>query len=398
MNTSYRKIVSSTVLGILVLVILGIFVVYKNDNPTGTPTVILRNFNPRGGAHFILYGINQALYACEKSKHKLVVLLDSGLYKEDRSHFIADNPYYNEYDWLSYYFEPINQTDKPLKYWKKWAKAHPFAKVVTTTDLREPVLKTKVPYAERYSPKILFPCFDYRFEQYYGILDNINEEFHRIWHKYFKLRPHVQKIVDDFKRKHDFANKYVITLHYRGTDKHNCKNAYEHDAKHVPYEFCSALVKKVIRESGRLLSDVVTFVATDEQPFVEHMKKEGVNAVFIDAIRSDVNTSGLNLDFSQCEQGVIDGSAESDIYNKLITQSVHHGMQEKSNYIKGLDVVVDAILLGSGNIFIRSRGNVSNQAYWIGGPTIKCIDLVDEFNACKKKKSEPGNDQKTFCD
>lgn len=219
------------------------------------------------------------------------------------------------------------------------------AKPTNIAQRRHPltfILETNAPCAEGYSPKILFPCFDYRFEQHYGIIDNINEEFHRIWHQYFKLRPHIQQMIDDFKRKHDFANKYVIAIHYRGTDKHNCKSAYEHDAEHLPYEFCSALVKKVIKESGHSLNEVVTFVATDEQPFVAHMKREEVNAVFIDAIRSDMNTSGLNLDFSQCERGVIDGTPESKIYNELITQSVHHGMPDKSNYIKGLDVLVDA--------------------------------------------------------
>ncbi|HAN49686.1 MAG TPA: hypothetical protein DCQ08_01475 [Amoebophilaceae bacterium] len=213
------------------------------------------------------------------------------------------------------------------------------------------------------------------------------QEFHRIWYQYFKLRPHIQKMVDDFKRKHDFANKYVITLHYRGTDKYDHSAGSEDGPEHPPYEFCSALIKKIIKRSGRPLSNVVTFITTDEQPFIEDMKKENVNAVFTDAIRSNMNTSGLNLDFSRCAQGVIDSTPESKIYNELITQSVHRGMQDKSNYIKGRDVLVDAILLGSGNVFIKSRGNVSNQASWIGGPKMESLDMVNEFNACKKKSA-----------
>jgi hypothetical protein len=106
-------------LKILFLVILGAFVAYSHDSyHAGLPKVILRNFNAKAGFHDNIYCINHALYACEQSKRELVVLLDSGLYKEDRPHFIADNPYYNQYDWLSYYFEPINQTDSPLRYWK----------------------------------------------------------------------------------------------------------------------------------------------------------------------------------------------------------------------------------------------------------------------------------------
>ena len=188
------------------------------------------------------------------------------------------------------------------------------------------------------------------------------QEFHCIWHQYFKLRPHIQKMVNDFKHKHDFDNKYVITLRYRSTDKYDHAAGNEDGPEHPHYGFCSALVKKVIKKSGCQLSDVVTLIATDEQPLIEHMKKAGVTAVFTNAIRSNMSTSGLNLDFSRCEHGVIDDTPESKIYNELITQSVHRDMQDKSNYIKGRDVLVDAILLGSGNVFIKSRGNVNNQA------------------------------------
>jgi hypothetical protein len=58
---------------------------------------------------------------------------------------------------------------------------------------------------------------------------------------------------------------------------------------------------------------------------------------------------------------------------------------------------VDAILLGSGNIFIKSRGNVSNQASWIGGPKMESLDLVDEFNAYKKR-SISGDDWRMIYD
>jgi hypothetical protein len=307
------------------------------------------------------------------------VLLDSGLYKEDRPQFIADNPYYNQYDWLSYYFEPINQTDKPLHYWKKWVARHPLARSITSSELKKPVIE-HADSPTKYTARVFnSSSIDTSLN-----IEHRAKEFHRIWHKYFKLRPHIQKIVDDFKHKHDFANKYVIALHYRGTDKYDYKQGSEDGPENPPYEFCAALVKKTIKKSGRPLSDVVTFIATDEQPFVDHMKKAGVNAVFIDAIRSNANTSSLNMDFSQCAQGVIDSTPESRIYNELITQSVHRGMPDKSNYIKGCDVLVDAILLGSSNTLIRSRGNVSNQASWIGGPAMESTDLVNEFNAYKK--------------
>jgi hypothetical protein len=394
MSTPYKKFLSSTIFRIFILVILGIFAVYSNDSHhAGAPKIILRNFNSQAGFHYNIYCINHALYACEQSKKELVVLFDSGLYKEDRSHFTADNPYYNQHDWLSYYFEPINQTDKPLSYWKKWAARHPLTLPIASSELKKSVLDHTNSLIKKYAVRVFnSSSIDTSLE-----VKHRAQAFHRIWHKYFKLRPHIQKIVDDFKKEHDFANKYVITFHYRGTDKYDHKQGSEDGPEHPPYEFCSALVKKIIKKSGRPLSDIVTFIATDEQPFANHMKEAKVNAVFIDAIRSNTSTSNLSIDFSKCEQGVIDDTPESKLYNELITQSVHRGMPDKSNYIKGRDVLVDAILLGSGNVFIKSRGNVSNQASWIGGPTMESIDLVNAFKAYKKKSSS-SNDWGTIYD
>ena len=377
-----------TTLSILSVAILGILAIYYYDYPPGPPKVVIRNFNSQAGFHYNIYCINHALYACEQSKRELVVLLDSGLYKEDRPHFIADNPYYNKYDWFSYYFEPINQTNEPLCYWKKWVSRHPFVQPVTLSKSKKTPADEGASYTR--APVQIFNYDSLNQNHSLGKADR-DQEFHRIWHQYFKLRPHIQKMVDDFKQKHDFSNKYVITIHYRGTDKYPHKDGSEDDPQHPPYAFCSALIKKIIKNSGRPLGDIVTFVATDEQPFIEHMRKENVNAVFTDAIRSNISTSGLDLDFSRCKQGEVNATRESKVYNELIVQSVHRGMQDKSNYIKGRDVLVDTILLGSGNVFIKSRGNVSNQASWIGGPKMKCIDLVNEFNAYKKK-NQSGND------
>ncbi|MCU0318439.1 MAG: hypothetical protein MUC61_03870 [Amoebophilaceae bacterium] len=378
MSIVRRKAVLFAALGILGAT-TATFMAYSHSYSSESPIIVLKNFNPQAGFHYIIYAINHALYACEQSgRYKLVVCLDSGLYKEDRPHFIAENPYYNEYDWFSYYFEPINQTNQPLSYWKKrWISSNPYVKSITPTELKKSALEHTTPYKKGGSIKTFNAT---------SLDTSLNrdpnhraQEFHRIWHQYFKLRPYIQEIVDDFKHKHDFANKYVITLHYRGTDKYSHKYSSEDYPEHPPYEFCLALVKKLMAESGRSHKDIVTFIATDEQPFIEYMRNAGVNAVFTDSIRSDVSTSGFMFDSSKCVQGVAHNSPESKVYNELIDKSIHRGMPDKSSYIKGRDVLVDAILLGSGDVFIKSRGNVSNQASWIGGPKMKLIDLASEF-------------------
>ncbi len=370
--------------------ILGIFAMftcqntgkYNNSDVSDEPgmTLVLKNHCPRAGFFSSISMVNHALHACERSNRKLVVLFNDGPYKEDRPNFIADNPCYNKYDWFSYYFESINQTTQPLSYWKAWCDEHSSASTVTPTELGNPLVETTNSHTKSGITKFFSLSSVRNYYNFDSNPDYYDKEFHRIWHKYFKLKPHIQTMINEFKDKYDFGKKYVITFHYRGTDKFNYYG-YEDDHEHPPYEFCSDLVKKVIKKSGRPLSDIVTFVATDEQQFAEHMKQANVNAVFTDAIRSGTSTSGL--DFNNLRQ-----HEKDERYKNLAAESVHLGMKDKSGYIKGRDVLVDAILLGSGNTFIRSRGNVSRQARWIGGPKMECIDLVDRFNIRKSGRSE----------
>ena len=49
-------------LGIVVATILGLFIIYNGDYPSGAPKVVIRNFYPQAGFHYNIYCINQALY------------------------------------------------------------------------------------------------------------------------------------------------------------------------------------------------------------------------------------------------------------------------------------------------------------------------------------------------
>jgi len=95
MNTLYRKNVPSTALGILSAMMLVMCVGHSNGDDDGPSTIIVRNHH---GAGFFANCsiINHCLHKYAQSNKKLVVLFDSALYKEDRSHCIADNPYYNK--------------------------------------------------------------------------------------------------------------------------------------------------------------------------------------------------------------------------------------------------------------------------------------------------------------
>lgn len=81
--------------------------------------------------------------------------------------------------------------------------------------------------------------------------------------KYITIKPDVLAEVNQFTNE-NFGNKFVIGVHYRGTDK-SC------EAKSLCYEAVSSEVSSQIDKKQP--NDFVIFVATDEQGFLEHMQK-----------------------------------------------------------------------------------------------------------------------------
>lgn len=142
MNPSYKKVVFYTALGMLSAMMLVTCIERGNGAPSAPKNVIVRNHRD-GGFFANIPIVTHLIHTCERSKQKLVILLDSGLYQEGWSHFTADNPCYNKYDWFSCYFEPINQTNKPVSYWEKWVTWHPLAQVITPNDLK-PVISHSI--------------------------------------------------------------------------------------------------------------------------------------------------------------------------------------------------------------------------------------------------------------
>jgi hypothetical protein len=373
--TSIIVLLVSIVIVFFLLILLLIFLRPKSKkreiySEEQSPTVVLQNWNPEAGFHYMAgFCVLNALFTIEKSQgHNLVVLFDSGLYKEDRPEFIAENPFYSSIDWFSYYFEPINQTSKPLSYWKEFVNKNTAA--IKSADLEK-------------LQKEIIPNSVYRFDRtsIHGVDTGPDRRktFNRLWRKYFRVRPHIKKLENDFKQKHGFSKKYVIAVHARLTDKWPSKSGTEDNPSRPPKGFWTHLIREEIAKSGRQLKDVLVFVASDEQPFVDYMKTQDFEAVSIRAIRSHVDTAGMEMDTSKCEKGIL-SSPECRKYNELIDASVHRGMKKKSNYAKGLDVLLAVLLLSSGDVILRSRGSVSNSAEWFSNSSTKIVDVTDVYN------------------
>ncbi|MDP3719153.1 MAG: nodulation protein NodZ [Acidobacteriota bacterium] len=133
------------------------------------------------------------------------------------------------------------------------------------------------------------------------------------------VRQDVNDIVDNFIGQH-WTGHHVIGVHYRGTDKSD-------DARRVPYEEVASVVHEAMRRAGTERCRV--FLATDEQAFVDFMRTRfSAQLCYREMFRS------------------IDGRP-IDVVNS------------DGNHRKGLDAVVDCLLLSRSHTLIRTASNLS---------------------------------------
>jgi hypothetical protein len=135
--------------------------------------------------------------------------------------------------------------------------------------------------------------------------------------RYVSIKPSVRATADAYVARH-WAGAYTIGVHYRGTDKWE-------DARRVPYDEVAAVVRGAMRghEPCRI------FLATDESQFVEYMTAQFAGrVVYRDMFRSR------------------DGRP-MDVFN------------DDGNFQKGLDAVVDCLLLSRTNFLVRTASNLS---------------------------------------
>lgn len=137
--------------------------------------------------------------------------------------------------------------------------------------------------------------------------------------RYIKVKPSVGAIVNDFSDR-QWSDRFAIGLHYRGTDK-------SEDARRVPYEEVEAVVRDAMARAGTDRCRV--FLATDEQGFVDFMRTRfPAQLCYRDMFRS---SDGRPIDVVNAD----------------------------SNHRKGLDAVVDCLLLARTHTLIRTASNLS---------------------------------------
>lgn len=166
--------------------------------------------------------------------------------------------------------------------------------------------------------------------------------------KYIKIKPLIQKKIDEFVRV-NFLDRYVIGIHYRGTDKSS-------EAPRVSFDAVALEVKKHLYQNLLLNKpNVAIFVATDEIQFIHYMRHKFGNAVI----------------YTNAQRAPDDHLP------------IHHigGFPNhlRNRYLLGEEAVIDCYLLSMCNVLIRTHSNLSSSAANIN-PGLNVIDLNHDLH------------------
>lgn len=205
----------------------------------------------------------------------ILIDLDSGLYHDAT---VGSN-------WWNYYFEPI--AIYPTDQWENYK-----------FNLRE----------------VVALAYDSLFEM-------SRKRGSELVKKYVKVRPEILSEMDTFINTY-FSEKYVIGIHYRGTDK-------VREVERLPYESMVAAIDEAIEEIPIDKKDnYCLFIATDESGFLKYIEsKYTCPVIYIDAHRSNNQ------------------------------KPVHYSKFD--NYLIGKEALMDCLLLSRCHLLIRTESNLS---------------------------------------
>lgn len=331
--------------------------VYFNKRPQKQQLLVIRNYNPEAGLHWM--GVHNVIVASNEAKKnnlKLVVLMDSGLYLEkDPKH----QETYQEFvdkdnnEWFSYYFKPVGMDDPEINELWKQGKLN------------------NLPSYTKYN--FWKNTIGYEFDRDSYEKADKDFDFNKGYNDIIQLKPYLQEKVDNFYNK-NMKDKFLIGIHARGTDKFSSVDSHENHPKHFTYQqYCDGIEKEILLQKKLQDKPIAVFACSDEQPFINYVQKNLGNRYEIitanDILRSNISTSGINM---ICD----DKNPDCEKYKN---NSIHRGMPDQSNYKKGLDAVYEVYLLSKCNVFYKSRGNFSNTVNYIN-PNQKIVDMVSTFN------------------
>ena len=300
---------------------------------------IVPNKDDEGGFAWHLHHVQCLLYLCKEMDKIPIVYFNRGYYYSPK----------HGNNWFTHYFQEIADkklTDKIVKYGDNNG--------YTIID-NIPLPTSKLPYL-------------YNNSTFQRFIRSRKTDFN--WsYKYIIPNKHLSDKLELFRHKY-FSNKFIIGIHYRGTDKfaNNGDNEDLKSNKHLSYNKVIIKIRQYIldlqKNEENVKNGIVIFVASDEEPFINTMRLHFNNIVSYDTSRSYANTSNILLDTIDCKTDTnTEKCRELKVYQNL---SIHRGNNHIPPYKKGEDAVMDIWLLSSCNVMFKTQaGNFSSQPFRI---------------------------------
>ena len=295
------------------------------------PRVALRIVMNHGSAGFfayMLFAINQLLFA---RRNGLTAVVDFGeCTVNGHDHYASGgrNLYFDRQhgpNMWEYYFEPVSAVRPPA------AEVRTLPSRMLWRLHHESKASVYAYYYGRFASKRA-TGYDARWFQ------TMRHRAHSVLEQYVRLKPHVQEAVESFWRRELADRRPVLGLHARGTDKEASIGG-----SIVPP---SSYVRH-IEQYLRVHSNATIFVATDSPSFLAWFRQRyGARVVARPALRSEANA--------------------------------FRDPAMKDHYRKGLDVLLDALLLSRSDYLIKSSSAVGEFAIYFN-PTLHTRSVDVQF-------------------
>lgn len=187
--------------------------------------------------------------------------------------------------------------------------------------------------------KKLFPTYQKIIFAYQSQFEMPRERAYELIQKYIHVRSHILKQIDDFCFQW-FDDKFVIGVHYRGTDKLT-------EASPISRADIVARINDCLAQHQD--QAVKIFVATDDASFCGFIKEQFSDLIVMrDALRSD-NDMGV------------------------------HTRSDLAPYQKGEDAIIDCLLLSRCDVLIKMASNLSDSSLCFN-PGISVVRLNASYS------------------
>ena len=342
--------------------------------------ILIKNYNIYGGFYWNLTNVLVGLTICDLYRKIPIINFDCGF-------FINNSNMENQLikfsnNWFSYYFK--DPVEVPCSIYG----------FINSTNKKFPsipkFLKNKNLNGIYFFNRLSFLTFN-----------KINRH-KEMCKKNLKLHPKIESYINNIKNQifiQKENNVKYIGIHYRGTDKIEENNVNESQPVLYNYGKIYLILERKKKELEEKNFNVYFIITSDEIKFIDFMvDKFGSEKIiyYKDAIRSNINTSGVNKNFTDIsprnelvdlKKISVKEKTRYELRNKLLNNSVHIGHKGESNYKKGLDCLIDAIILDRCDILYKSHGNFSLFCeYFNKKKNLEVYFINDECNKLTSKQ------------